>query len=143
MLSSFLIWLTICLLFFIVELTGIGMFFFLSFSIGALMSAITCFWVPCLFWQALIFLGSSAVAVALLKFLVHPERFMHHATNAERLVGMHGLVVKAVTHELPGQVKVHGQIWSARSIDPQVLPAGTMVEIVRVQGSHVIVKRAH
>lgn len=141
MLAFFFFWLTICLAFFLIELTGISMFFFLSFSVGALASAFSAFFVYWIGWQILIFLGISGLALLLLRLAFNPKKFKNRVTNVDKLPGMHGVVTKSIAHGIVGQVNIQGQIWSARADGTQVLPEGTVITVIRVQGCHVIVKK--
>ncbi len=53
------------------------------------------------------------------------------ATNADTVIGLEAVVVEPINNlEAKGQVKVRGQVWSARSSDDSV--AYTQGEIVRV-----------
>lgn|SRR5690625_2957196 len=88
-----------------------------------------------------------AVAVAgLLLFIVRPiakRRMLEHtpdaATGAAAHVGRTATVVADVS-ERAGRVKLHGEVWTARSLDPHiVLPIGTSVEVVRIDGATAVV----
>ena len=59
-------------------------------------------------------------------------------TNTERLVGMTGIAMEEVS-QWRGSVSVEGEIWNSRSVDEQVLPAGTEVRIVKIDGNKLIV----
>lgn len=63
-----------------------------------------------------------------------------HATNIDRLPGMRGMVTKTIAPGISGQVKIEGQVWSARAINTDIIVEDTMIEVVRVQGCHVIVR---
>jgi membrane-bound serine protease (ClpP class) len=59
-------------------------------------------------------------------------------TGAEALIG---LGVEAITELNPrGYVKVDQETWSAKSIDEKIIPKGTKVEIIKVEGNTLIVK---
>ncbi len=63
-------------------------------------------------------------------------------TNADRLIGEKGLVTERIdVINGTGQVKIFGQIWSARSADNQDIEAGEMVEIKSITGVKLIVER--
>jgi membrane protein implicated in regulation of membrane protease activity len=57
------------------------------------------------------------------------------ATGSERLVGQEAIVLSEVTaHD--GRVRLEGNEWSARAYDKgQVLPAGTVVRVMRINGA--------
>ena len=65
--------------------------------------------------------------------LRHPS---HEPTNADRVVGQSALVTETISdRNQSGQVKVLGQIWSARTDDTaNEIPAGSEVRVVRIEG---------
>lgn len=63
-------------------------------------------------------------------------------TNYEGLVGTTGIVTMAINNvSAEGQVKVNGQIWSARSADDSVIEEGTKVVIHNIAGVKLIVSK--
>ena len=59
-------------------------------------------------------------------------------TNADRLIGLEGVVIVPVNPvEGKGQVKVEGQVWSAKSED--AIKEGTKVKIRAIEGVKLIV----
>lgn len=137
----FFIWLSVVVVFFLIEMMGVSYFFFFSFSLGALCAALLSLYIPNIFFQALTFLGASALFFVLLRVVFHPAKYNKGlATNIDRIVGMRGIVIKSIAPGITGQVKVDGVIWSAHAITSEIIVEGVQVEIVRVQGAHVIVK---
>lgn len=65
------------------------------------------------------------------------------ATNADALIGKKVLVTSDINNLLSsGEVKVGGQVWSARSTsDDETIPAGTLVEIVDISGVRLICRK--
>ena len=63
-------------------------------------------------------------------------------TNVDSLIGQTGLVTQDIDNlNAKGQVKVRGQIWTARSISDEVkLHEGQKVSIESISGVKVIVK---
>jgi membrane protein implicated in regulation of membrane protease activity len=61
-------------------------------------------------------------------------------TNVDSLAVKHALVTKQIGEIEKGEVKVSGQIWSARSDDDTVINEGTKCEVVRIEGVHAIVR---
>ncbi len=62
-------------------------------------------------------------------------------TNIDALIAKRGVVVKEIESYNTGQVKVQGQIWTAKSPDFETLKCGDEVEIVDVEGVKLIVKK--
>jgi membrane protein implicated in regulation of membrane protease activity len=138
----FFFWLSIALCFLIFEMGSPGLFFFLSFFFGALAAAGANFLAYGVITQALIFLGGSGIAMLGLKLWLNKDKQhrQEHTTNVYALYGKQALVLTDITPLQAGEVKVGGEIWSARSFHTDVIKAGAIVEVVHVEGSHVIVK---
>ncbi|WNV86806.1 NfeD family protein [Umezawaea sp. Da 62-37] len=59
-------------------------------------------------------------------------------SNVEALIGVRAVVVERVDgHE--GRIKLHGEIWSARSLDHRVLEPGTEVTVFEISGATAVV----
>lgn len=64
------------------------------------------------------------------------------ATNADRIISATGTVIVDIDPvENAGQVKVMGQIWSAKTADGTPLETGTAVRIVALEGVRVVVEK--
>ncbi len=83
------------------------------------------------------------LAVTVLTFIVciiwikpkfdNMARQKKEATNADRLIGQEGIVIKDIDPiEAKGQVKVAGQIWSAKA--PRPIVEGTKVRVKGLEG---------
>jgi membrane protein implicated in regulation of membrane protease activity len=65
-------------------------------------------------------------------------------TGVEAMRGRKGIVTKAIAELEPGQVRVDGDIWSARSFfDGESLAVGTRVEVVEIKGVTALVLPVH
>ena len=63
-------------------------------------------------------------------------------TNLDRLVGKRVIVTVGIDNNIDqGEVKVNGQLWTARSVDEKTINPGEKVEIVRVDGNTLVVKK--
>ena len=60
-------------------------------------------------------------------------------TNADRIIGMHGVVTEEIKKNTVGEVKVDGKKWSA--ISNTKIPVGTDVTIEAIDGVKVIVRK--
>ena len=64
-------------------------------------------------------------------------------TNADRVLGRTARVTETIDNDsASGAVYVDGKTWTARSADGSVLPAGSRVEIRRMEGVKLIVEAA-
>lgn len=62
-------------------------------------------------------------------------------TNADRLLGAVAVVTQEIDNRsATGQVKVSGQIWTARSQGEDPIPVGTSVTVLRIEGVKLIVQ---
>ena len=112
------------------------------FAVGALAALFAAALGAGLWLQIAVFLGVSALALALFKPL--SSKFLKpkvSATNADRVIGSPALVTETIDNtQAQGQVKVNGQIWSARSAQDVVIPTGADVRVLRIEGVKVIVE---
>ena len=62
-------------------------------------------------------------------------------TNADRVIGQTGIVTEAISdRDQCGQVRVLGQVWSARTDESaDVIEAGAEVRVIRIEGVKLIV----
>ncbi|MCL2804726.1 MAG: NfeD family protein [Treponema sp.] len=140
-LSPHWIWLGLTIIFAIIEAITFGLTT-IWLALGAFVLIFISF-LPIPFeFQILIFLAISAV----LLFFTRPlalKKFKtgNVKTNVDSFVGKTALVVKQITEFDRGEVKVSGQIWSARLEDGSslTLTEGTKCEIVRIEGVQAIV----
>lgn len=65
------------------------------------------------------------------------------ATNADTVIGMDAVVVEQINNlEAKGQVKVRGQVWSARSSDDSVIyTQGEIVRVLSIEGVKLICEK--
>jgi len=136
-------WVGLAVVLGIVEVTTLDLTFAML-AVGALAGAATGLVTDNLVAQAAVAL---VVAVAMLA-VVRPVALRHLRTPLEirtgtaALVGERGLVMAPVTAH-GGQVKVKGEVWSARTFDPaDTIEAGRSVEIVQIDGATVVVYEA-
>jgi len=137
------IWVALVIIFAIIEALTLGLTT-IWFAIGALVTVFLSFLPIPMPYQILIFLAISAVLlfftrpIALKKLKIGREK-----TNVDSLVGKHALVLKQITEFDRGEVKIDGQIWSARLEERTVSPLieGSKCEVVRIEGVQVVVRQ--
>ena len=136
-------WLAALILFGVGEAVTVGLtsIWFALGSLGALIVSSLGFG----FWpQFITFVVLSAISMALLRpiarKLLKPN---YSATNADRVLGRTARVTETIDNDsASGAVYVDGKTWTARSADGSVLPAGSRVEIRRMEGVKLIVEAA-
>ena len=132
---SWLIWLGLMVLFGVVEAATVNMvsIWFVGGSLAAMIADL----MGAGIWaQLVVFL---VVAIALLACLrpfvrkyVTPRQT---ATNADMALGREAYLTETVDNlRGTGALKLDGKEWTVRSIDDQVLPEGTLVKIVKLEG---------
>jgi membrane protein implicated in regulation of membrane protease activity len=134
------IWLVLTVIFTIIE----GLTFGLTtiwFAIAALIMIFVSFLPIAFVYQVIIFL---VIAAALLVFTrpiaVRKFKTGRVKTNVDSLAGRHAIVTKQIGEFDTGEVKISGQIWSARSEDNSVINEGIKCEVARIEGVHAIVR---
>ena len=91
--------------------------------------------------QAIIFVVLSGLLLILTRRFVKSVLLKKTmATNADRIIGAEGIVIQKIDAiENIGQVKVMGQIWSAKTNDGTVIEEGTRVLVSSLEGVKAVV----
>ena len=135
------LWLAAAVLFLLAEAATMGLTS-IWFAVGALAAMI----LALLGCGLPVQIGGFLVAAGALLVMLRPLtkkyfRIGKEKTNADRVIGMKAIVIQAIDNNAAvGQVRVAGQIWTARSSDPTlVIPEGTEVTVQAISGVKVIV----
>lgn len=134
------LWLIAAGIFFIIEIATVGFLIF-WLGIGALFAMVASFFTDNLLIQTTVFVISSSVLIPLTKPIVNKyfDDGKTIVTNAYSLIGKVGIVTTEInTLNSTGQVKVNGEIWSAKANED--IKQGTEVEILKIDGVKLIVK---
>lgn len=73
----------------------------------------------------------------LVKFVKTPKE----ATNSDKLIGELGEVTKIITQLENGEVKVRGQVWTAKSEESEDLLPKDLVVVDRIEGAKLVVRK--
>ncbi len=137
------LWLCAAVLFGVVEAVTAGLVsvWFAMGSVGAFFAALGGLNVTV---QLVIFAAVSAAALAVTRPLVaRLGRDRHVPTNLDRVIGRSAGVTEDIDNDAStGAVYVDGKTWTARSAGGEVIPAGTKVEIQRMEGVKLFVKKS-
>jgi membrane protein implicated in regulation of membrane protease activity len=86
------------------------------------------------------------LAAALSLFILRPIALRHlkkrppdFATNVEALIGAPALALSEI-NDLSGQVKLSGEVWSARSESGLIAP-DSRVEVIAIEGATAVVRK--
>lgn len=114
---------------------------FIWFAVGALGALIVSVLGASVWVQVAVFLGLSAVTLILVRPMA--ARLLKPGispTNADRILDQIALVTQTIDNMAQtGQVKLEGQVWTARSENGEVIPEQSRVRILRIEGVKVIV----
>ena len=112
---------------------------------GALISMILAFIPGVPFWvQIVVFLALTLVLLLFLKPITDKLLIGKRvATNADAVIGEMAVVTEPINNlEAKGQVKVRGQIWSARASDQNATyEVGEILNVIAIEGVKLICKK--
>ena len=135
-------WLIAAGIFFIVEMATVGFLVF-WFGIGSLITMICSFFISDIYIQTLIFLVTSTLLLFLTKPFVNKfvtKKEKNVVTNAYSVVGKTGIVTQEINSiQGTGQVKVSGEVWSAKTAGNEIITKDSEVKIEKIDGVKVIV----
>ena len=136
------VWLVLMIVFAVAEAATLGLtsIWFAFGSLAAMAASLLgANWVV----QLVVFLAVSAVLLYFTRPLA--QKYFGGAktrTNADRVVGMHGLVIQRIDNEqASGQVRVGSQVWTARSADGSVIGEGETVVVRSISGVKLMVEK--
>lgn len=115
---------------------------FIWFAVGAMGGLLVAVLNGPVWLQIVVFLALSALTLILVRpvaaKLLTPGI---SPTNADRVLSQIALVTEEINNIAEtGQVKLFGQVWTARSENGEVIPAQSRVRILRIEGVKVFVK---
>lgn len=134
------LWLVVAGIFFILEIATVGFLIF-WFGIGALIALIVSLFTSNVILQTTVFVLSSGLLVFLTRPFVNKfAKTDKVETNAFSIIGKTGLVIKDIDplHDV-GQIKVDGEIWSAKSENETQIEKGTQIEVCAINGVKAVV----
>lgn len=139
------LWLAAAVVFLLGELAIYTSFFLASFALGAGVACALAFFDVGLGWQWLAFVGISGVAFLVLRpysRMLDRETASVHTEGANRWVGKMATVVADIPPgpAETGLVRVEREQWRAESVGDRAIAAGTVVRVVRVDGTRMLVE---
>ena len=135
------LWMIAALALLLLETAAPGLFFFISFSLGAAAAATAAFLGASFNWQCAIGLLSSIAAFFAIQRRLKGDGLSHaESANAEIMAEIHGTITRAIIENGTGSVKVGGETWPAKTHDGHPLTVGTRIRIIRIEGNKLIVK---
>ncbi len=110
------------------------------FAIGSVCAFITTFFTDSIIIQVGVFIIVSIIALILTKPIV--KKFKANEvipTNLDRVIGKRAEVIKKITEDEYGEVKVMGSVWTACS--NETLEVGQKVKVKKIDGVKLIVSK--
>ena len=111
------------------------------FMLGAVASLISACFTHSVYIQGVIFIGVSLLSLCLTRPIV--KKYLNGKaipTNANRNIGREGIVTETINNiQNKGQIKVNGQIWSAKSASNSIIEKDTVVFVENIEGVKAIV----
>lgn len=138
---NWVIWILIALAFGAVELATVS-FFSSLFGLGALVAAASALIITNWIGQAVVFIVVSVALVVLLRPVILKVYSQgQQETNVNRLVGLPGSVIMAIDNtQGVGQIRIEGEVWTARSLTGCPILVNCLVEVVRIEGVRAVVR---
>ena len=134
-----IIWFVAFLLLLIIEIATINLVT-IWFAFGAIAAMITTMFTDSVIVQVAVFLVVSIVSLILTKPVMKAFRKTDiEPTNSDRVIGKSGEVIKKISNNEYGEVKVFGNVWTATS--KQNLSVGDKVKVISIEGVKLIVEK--
>ena len=136
-----IVWLVLLLAFAALEGITVGLTS-IWFAAGALAALIAALLHGPLWLQIALFLVVSILCLLAVRPLA--RKYVNtqvQPTNADRVIGAEARVTEDIDNiQGKGAVSVGGIIWTARSDSDEVIPAGSLVRVLRIEGVKVFVE---
>lgn len=135
------IWLIAAGIFFIGEIITVGFLIF-WLGIGSLLAMLVSLITDSVLIQIATFVISSTILILFTKPLAKRiTKSDNVVTNSFSLINKTGIVLSEINNlESMGQVKVNGEIWSAKSEDNSTIEEGTRIKVLKIDGVKLIVE---
>ena len=135
------IWLIASGIFFIIEIFTVGFFVF-WLGVAALIAMVSSFFIDNVIFQASVFVISSGLLILATRPLVNKiAKKDTIPTNVYSLVEKKGIVIEDIDWAKgTGQIKIEGEIWSAKTKEQINIQKGTEVEVESIEGVKAFVK---
>jgi membrane protein implicated in regulation of membrane protease activity len=136
------IWFALAAIFIIVEIFTAG-FFILWFGVGAAVAGVLALLGldPVWQWGAFVVV-SAALFAGSRRFAERFSKKQPPGIGADRLIGKRGVVLEAIDDVgNTGRVRIDKEEWRADAHEAEAVPEGARVEVVRLEGTHVVVRQ--
>ena len=136
------IWVIIGVIFIIGEIFTAG-FFLIWFGVAAIIAGIIAFFELSVVWQGVAFVIISAILLAGTRRLAN--RFTKKqppGIGADRFIDKTGIVLEEIDNDKnTGRIRVEEDEWRADSLEGNIIPKNSKVQVIKVEGTHMVVKK--
>ncbi len=135
-------WAVLALLLLVAEVFVSG-FVLIGFAIGAAAASVVAFLDYSILWQVLVFVAASLLTLLLMRPLANrlTRQAEPNFVGIDRVLGKQAVVLLEINPlHARGRVRVEREEWQAASADAGVIPAGTVVTVLGVEGTRLIVR---
>ena len=137
----FWLWMAVFIISLFIELATVNLVS-IWFTVGSLFALMANQLKLDIAYQIVIFIILSIICILLIRPLAaNYLRGNIVKTNADRAIGEHVTLLKPISENAWGEVKVNGVLWHARSYDNKPIEQGTKVEVLAIEGAKLVVKR--
>lgn len=135
------LWMALAAIFVVGEIFTAG-FFLLWFGIGAAAAGILALVGLGPAWQLGAFVVVSGVLFAVSRKLADKiTKKQPPGVGADRFIGKEGIVLQEIDNQKnTGRVRLKNEDWRADSVTDEIIPQGARVEVVNLDGTHLIVR---
>ncbi len=135
-------WVIVAAVTLVVEIISLGLSS-IWFTGGAIVAAVVGYLGGPLWLQIVLFIVVSTVLLLTIRpFAAKRLRLGEEKTNTDSLIGRTEKILETVDNNAgTGKLKIGDVDWRAVSDDGSVIPAETLVKIVRIEGTKLFVKR--
>ncbi len=140
--KDFILWLVLFVIFIVVEIMTVSLTS-IWFAAGAFLALITTFFDLDFMVQIVLF-GVVSVVLMIFTKPLFSKHFLNKraVTNYESIIGQQAKVTERINNiENKGTVMINGLEWTARTDGNIIIEENTIVEVVRVEGVKVIVRK--
>ena len=137
------IWFILLVVFVILEAATIALVS-VWFCIGSVVAWLISLAGASLSAQIIIFLVVSLICLIFLRPLVskYVKKDEESKTNIDALIGQKAIVTEKIDNlRGSGELKINGQLWSAKNLKDEIIEKGNIVIIRKVQGAKLFVER--
>jgi membrane protein implicated in regulation of membrane protease activity len=135
------LWMGLAAIFAVAEIFTAG-FFLLWFAVGAAVAGVLAILGVGGVWQwAAFVVVSGALLAGSRRFAERFTAKQPPGIGADRLIGRRGLVLEEIDDvRNTGRARIDKEEWRAESATDEVIPVDTRIEVVRLEGTHLVVR---